>query len=750
MNDASQALLAGLNEPQRQAAEHAGSPLLIVAGAGSGKTRVLTHRIAHLLSARGVHPGEILAITFTNKAAAEMRERVDALVGPRSRAMWVSTFHSACLRILRREAHRLGWKSNFTIYDTDDARRLLTQIVKELGLDSKKNSPRWFAAEISRFKNELIGPEQAADAADDAKSRLIADVYSQYTERLRLAAAVDFDDIIGTTGHLLRTFPEVAESYRLRFRHVMVDEYQDTNHAQYVLIRELVGTGDNAAELCVVGDADQSIYAFRGATIRNIVEFERDYPDAKTILLEQNYRSTQTILDAANNVIRNNSERGREKKLWSDVGDGPRILGHTGDNEHDEAAWVANRVDALVDESQTSFGDVAIFYRTNAQSRAFEEVFVRRGIPYKVVGGVRFYERKEVRDMLAYLKLTVNGDDTVSAMRVVNVPKRGVGDRAVAEIEALAARERISFAAALHRADEAPGVSSRARGGIKQFCEIIDAATELALTAPPEEVLDKLIADTGYLEGLEQSTDPRDEGRVENLQELVAVSHEFTEQVVRGEVDAADDDEPDAAADVASFLEHVALVSDADSIPDPESEEGGQVTLMTLHTAKGLEFDTVFLTGMDDGLFPHERSMSKPTELEEERRLAYVGLTRARKHLHLTRAGTRNIFGQPEFYAASRFLSEIPSGLIEWSESAPPPSRVVKTGKTPSFGQPITMRNPADVPSLEVGDRITHDKWGLGRVVELKGSGPRAQARIDFGDGEPKWVILRLAPVSKL
>jgi DNA helicase II / ATP-dependent DNA helicase PcrA len=747
MND----LLTGLNEPQRQAVEHAGSPLLIVAGAGSGKTRVLTHRIAHLLGERGAHPGEILAITFTNKAAAEMRERVAGLIGDRSRAMWVLTFHSACLRILRREAHRLGWKSSFTIYDTDDARRLLTQIVKDLGLDSKKQSPRWFAAEISRLKNELIGPEQAAAKADDARGTLVADVYAQYDERLRLAQAVDFDDIIGATVQLFQRFPEVAKSYRMRFRHVMVDEYQDTNHAQYTLVRELVGTGPDRAELCVVGDADQSIYAFRGATIRNIIEFERDFPDAKTILLEQNYRSTQTILDAANGVIRNNTERGREKRLWSDEGPGGRILGHTGDNEHDEAAWVAGRIDELVDAGETSFGDSAIFYRTNAQSRAFEEVFVRRGIPYKVVGGVRFYERKEVRDMLAYLKLTANPDDTVSAMRVVNVPKRGVGDRAVAEVEALAARLRISFPAALHRVDEAPGVSGRARTGIKRFCEILDEATALAQTAPPEEVLDKLIGDTGYLEGLEQSTDPRDEGRVENLQELVAVAHEFTESVVRGTTatEFEETGEADLAADVPSFLEHVALVSDADSIPDPEAEEGGVVTLMTLHTAKGLEFDTVFLTGLDDGLFPHERSMNKPGDMEEERRLAYVGLTRARKHLHLTRAGTRNIFGQPEYYAASRFLAEIPADLIEWSESAPPP-RVVKPKTTANFGSPIVMRSAADIPSLDVGDRVTHDKWGLGRVVELKGSGPRAQARIDFGDGEPKWVILRLAPVSKL
>ncbi|WP_100447962.1 DNA helicase PcrA [Glycomyces xiaoerkulensis] len=746
MNDASAALLSGLNEPQRQAVEHSGSPLLIVAGAGSGKTRVLTHRIAHLLAERGAHPGQILAITFTNKAAAEMRERVEQLVGTRSRAMWVMTFHSACLRILRREAHRLGWKSNFSIYDADDSRRLLTQIIKELGLDSKKQSPRWFAAEISRCKNELVGPEQAAAVAEDARSRLIADVYAQYDERLRLAGAVDFDDIIGTTVHLLRSFPELARSYRMRFRHVLVDEYQDTNHAQYVLVRELVGTGDDAAELCVVGDADQSIYAFRGATIRNIIEFERDYPDAKTILLEQNYRSTQNILDAADQVIRNNRNRGRaaEKKLFSDLGDGPSILGHTGDNEHDEAAWVAGRIDELADADQTTFGDTAIFYRTNAQSRAFEEVFVRRGIPYKVVGGVRFYERKEIRDLLAYLKLTANPDDTVSARRVVNVPKRGVGDRAVDEIEALAARERISFPAALRRVDRAPGVSARARGGIERFCEIIDAAAALAEEAPPEEVLERLIADTGYLEGLEQSGDPRDEGRVENVQELVAVAHEFTEQAARG----GPDDEADLTPDVASFLEHVALVSDADSIPDPEAEDGGQVTLMTLHTAKGLEFDTVFLTGMDDGMFPHERSMSKDGDIEEERRLAYVGLTRARKHLHLTRAGTRNVFGRPEFYAASRFLAEIPSGLVEWSESAPPLRAV--GGGSPSFGQPIAVRNPADVPSLEVGDRVNHDKWGLGRVVELKGSGPRAQARIDFGDGEPKWVILRLAPVSKL
>lgn len=763
-----EALLEGLNEPQRQAVTHAGSPLLIVAGAGSGKTRVLTHRIAYLLEERHVHPGEILAITFTNKAAAEMRERVTEKVGPRSRVMWVSTFHSACVRILRREASHLGWKTNFTIYDADDARRLLTQIVKDSGLNTKKNSARWLASEISSLKNELIDPEQALADAEEAKPKLIADIYSLYQQRLRQAEAVDFDDLIVETVHLLRAFPAIAESYRQRFRHVLVDEYQDTNHAQYELVRELVGTGTEhvpPAELCVVGDADQSIYAFRGATIRNILEFERDFPDAKCILLEQNYRSTQTILNAANKVITNNNERGREKNLWTAHEDGTRISGYAADNERDEAAWVASRIDELNDQGTSSFAQTAIFYRTNAQSRAFEEIFVRQGIPYKVVGGVRFYERKEIRDLLAYLKLTVNDEDTVAARRVINVPKRGVGDRAVACVEALAHRQQLSFPAALRRVDEAVGVSARAAGSIKRFNDLLAECTQLAQEHPPEVVLEKLITDTGYLEGLAESRDPRDEGRVENVQELVSVAHEYTQRTLaQAEVLQAGSDEEygeqagELEPTVAGFLEHVALVSDADQVPDPD-DEGGVVTLMTLHTAKGLEFDTVFLSGMDENIFPHERSKSNAKELEEERRLAYVGLTRARKQLHLTRASNRTIFGRPEFYMPSQFLREIPSDLIDWASPDPTASSggfgsaklgVQTRTRNTNFGQPIAMRSAEDVPTLEVGDRVSHDKFGLGRVVELKGSGARAQARVDFGDTESKWIILRVAPINKL
>ncbi|QSB04747.1 DNA helicase PcrA [Natronoglycomyces albus] len=769
------ALLEGLNEPQRQAVTHAGSPLLIVAGAGSGKTRVLTHRIAYLLDERHAHPGEILAITFTNKAAAEMRERVETLVGPRSRVMWVSTFHSACVRILRREAAHLGWKTNFTIYDSDDARRLLSQIVKDAGLDAKKNSPRWLAAEISNLKNELIDPEQAIAKADGAKATLVADIYSQYQQRLRQAEAVDFDDLIVETVHLFRAFPAVAQFYRRRFRHVLVDEYQDTNHAQYMLIRELVGHSGGEvepAELCVVGDADQSIYAFRGATIRNILEFERDFPDAKCILLEQNYRSTQTILEAANKVIRHNGDRGREKNLWTAQDDGSRILGYAAENEHDEAGWIAKQIDDLTDSGKATFSQMAIFYRTNAQSRAFEEVFVRRGIPYKVVGGVRFYERKEVRDLLAYLKLTVNEDDTVAARRVINVPKRGIGDKAVSCVDVLADRESISFPAALRRVEEAIGVSPRAKGSIQKFNALLSEASALAADHPPEVVLEKIIADTGYLEGLADSRDPRDEGRIENVQELVSVAHEYTERTLANaelasaaerdslsedELAALDANSSEIEPTVAGFLEHVALVSDADQVPTA-ADEGGVVTLMTLHTAKGLEFDAVFLAGLDEGMFPHERSKANQKELEEERRLAYVGLTRARKYLHLTRASTRTIFGRPEFYTPSQFLREIPGELIEWDSPDPLSASKgigssalgVKTRTMASFGQPIVMKEPSDVPALDIGDRVSHDKFGLGHVVELKGSGPRAQARIDFGGGEPKWIILRVAPISKL
>lgn len=527
------ALLDGLNTEQRAAVVHAGSPLLIVAGAGSGKTRVLTHRIAHLLAERGVHPGQILAITFTNKAAGEMKERVEQLVGPRANAMWVMTFHSACVRILRRESKKLGFTSSFSIYDAADSKRLMALVCRDLDLDPKRFPPKSFTAKVSNLKNELIDEETFAGQAADGFEKTLAQAYAMYQSRLREANALDFDDIIMTTVHLLQAFPDVAEHYRRRFRHVLVDEYQDTNHAQYTLVRELVGPAgpaDAPAELCVVGDADQSIYAFRGATIRNILQFEEDYPNATTILLEQNYRSTQTILSAANAVIERNESR-RPKNLWTNAGEGARITGYVADTEHDEAQFVADEIDRLTDAGDAKAGDVAIFYRTNAQSRVFEEIFIRVGLPYKVVGGVRFYERKEVRDILAYLRVLANPEDTVPLRRILNVPKRGIGDRAEAMIDALSLREKITFPQALRRVDEAYGMAARSANAVKRFNTLMEELRTIVESgAGPAVVLEAVLERTGYLAELQASTDPQDETRIENLQELAAVALEFEQE----------------------------------------------------------------------------------------------------------------------------------------------------------------------------------------------------------------------------
>lgn len=748
------ALLEGLNEQQRAAVEHTGSPLLIVAGAGSGKTRVLTHRIAYLLGARKVHPGQILAITFTNKAAGEMKERVGQLVGPRAHVMWVSTFHSACVRILRRESKRLGFTSSFSIYDAADSKRLMALVCRDLDLDPKQFPPKSFSAKVSNLKNELIDEETFADQAENAFEKKLAEAYAMYQSRLREANALDFDDIIMTTVNLLQAFPDVAEHYRRRFRHVLVDEYQDTNHAQYTLVRELVGTGDagegeEPAELCVVGDADQSIYAFRGATIRNILQFEEDYPQARTILLEQNYRSTQNILSAANAVIERNASR-RPKNLWTEAGQGPVITGYVADQEHDEAQFIADEIDRLTDAGDARPGDVAVFYRTNAQSRVFEEVFIRVGLPYKVVGGVRFYERKEVRDVLAYLRVLANPEDTVPLRRILNVPKRGIGERAEAMVDALAARERISFAAALRRVDEAFGMAARSVNAVKRFNELLEELrTVVDSGAGPATVLEAVLERTGYLAELQASTDPQDETRIENLQELAAVALEFEQERT--------DEEPGT---LAEFLERVALVADSDQIPD-DDEGGGVITLMTLHTAKGLEFPVVFLTGMEDGVFPHMRSLGQTKELEEERRLAYVGITRARQRLYVTRSTMRSAWGQPSYNPPSRFLEEIPEQLIEWKRtgaSAAPSASVSAAAsmlsRSPSKGGPsgFATRRTQDRPviSLAVGDRVTHDTFGLGTVVAVDGSGEKAKATIDFGDERPKVLLLRYAPVEKL
>ncbi|MDO5676295.1 MAG: DNA helicase PcrA [Propionibacteriaceae bacterium] len=766
-------LLEGLNPPQREAVVHAGAPVLVVAGAGSGKTRVLTRRIAHLVSQRDVHPGSILAITFTNKAAAEMRQRVIDLVGNRAKLMWVSTFHSACVRILRSDVDRFGLAKSFSIYDDADAKRLMSLVVRDLELDPKQYPVRTVMNAVSNYKNELIDYETAAAEAEGPRQENMAKAYADYQMRLVAANALDFDDLIMTTVHLLQAFPDVREKYRRRFRHVLVDEYQDTNHAQYALIRELcagevAGVVEGSpmvepAELMVVGDSDQSIYAFRGATIRNILDFESDFPGARTIVLDQNYRSTQNVLTAANAVISRNRGR-REKQLWSELGEGDLIVGWVADTEHDEAQFVASEIDRLSDEGASQYGDTAVFYRTNAQSRAFEEVFIRVGMPYKVVGGVRFYERREIRDAIAYLRAIVNPADDVSVRRILNVPKRGIGDRAEAAISTLATAERISFFDALQRAEEAPGLASRSVKLLQGFADMMNIHRAMVAGGKPaDDVLTSILKESGYIRDLEASTDPQDETRLENLVELVSVAAEFV--AAANTIDLDDEDavdsglaagmpEPDDS--LAAFLERIALVADSDQVPDHE-EGKGVVTLMTLHTAKGLEFDTVFLTGMEEGMFPHMRALTDPAELEEERRLAYVGITRARKRLYISRSAVRVTFGQPAYNPASRFIDEMPAHVMDWRRTGSATTQWASTAATrnrqttssiQSFG---SGRGPLKtVPNLAVGDRVLHASFGMGTVLVVSGTGENVRADVDFGSAGTKRLSVKHAPMEKL
>lgn len=806
-------LIADLNPQQRAAVEHSGSPLLIVAGAGSGKTAVLTRRIAYLLRMRGVAPGQILAITFTNKAAAEMRDRVIDLVGPTATRMWVATFHSACVRILREQAHLLpGLNTNFTIYDADDSKRLLGMIAKDLQINAQKFPPRLLAAAISALKTELTDPDAASDEAAATRNpfdRTIAEVYTEYQRRLRAANALDFDDLIGETVRVFTTHPEIAAYYRKRFRHVLIDEYQDTNHAQYVLISTLVGIGSDASELSVVGDSDQSIYAFRGATIRNIEEFERDYPQARTILLEQNYRSTQNILSAANAVISHNHGR-REKKLWTDHGAGAKITGYVADNEHDEARFIATEIDALFDTG-VGYGDIAVMYRTNNSSRAIEEVFIRTGIPYKVVGGTRFYERKEIRDLIAYLRVLDNPTDEISLRRIINTPRRGIGDRAIATVNLYAENFGMSFADAL--VDAAHGkvtaLGTRAKNAIAAFLELMDglradaAEATNAITGLPDigVVVSRILDATGYKAELEASTDPQDGARLDNLNELVSVAREFSSEAANlmayaamgAGVEGNDPAEPMVGepqpGSIHAFLEKVSLVADSDQLPDDSTNV---VTLMTLHTAKGLEFPVVFLIGWEDGQFPHLRALGDPQELAEERRLAYVGITRARETLYLTRAMLRASWGNAVANPASRFLEDIPEKLMYWRREEPgvggwdddwgasgwsSGSFVGGYGGYGGYGgsggtggaggysgrksggsyrKPKTPRSsrsstPAANLHLEVGDKVNHDKYGLGTVQSVDGSGPHTSVTIDFGSaGTVKLMLIGGVPLEKL
>jgi DNA helicase-2/ATP-dependent DNA helicase PcrA len=743
-----QELLAGLNPQQQKAVIHEGAPLLVVAGAGSGKTRVLTRRIAYLMAARGVKPYEILAITFTNKAAGEMKERVTELVGPIAKSMWVSTFHSACVRLLRQEIERLGYSSTFSIYDSADSQKLISRVMESLNLDPKRYPARQFQSLISNAKNELQTPYQYLSAAQNQFETIVADVYTLYEKRLKQANALDFDDLIMKTVQVLQQFPETKARFRSRFRHILVDEYQDTNHAQYMLVKELTGSeGDGfpVAELCVVGDADQSIYGFRGATIRNILQFEVDYPSAATVLLEQNYRSTQNILNAANAVITQNESR-KEKNLWSDAGAGAPLVGYVAESEYDEAEFVKSEIRSLQDMGHSNPGDTAVFYRTNAQSRIFEEIFMRAAIPYKVVGGLRFYERKEVKDLLAYLRVLANPDDEVSLRRIINFPKRGIGDRALEEVELFADAQGISFWQALLRVTEATAVPNKAAHSIGTFTAMLTALSVLVeAKTKPSVIIEAVLEQSGLLTELEASTDPQDEVRVENLKELVSASMEYEERPFE---ELGEDEE----ISLSGFLEKVSLVADADEIPDGE-DHGGVVTLMTLHTAKGLEFPTVFLTGMEDGIFPHARTLDDPKEIEEERRLAYVGLTRAEKRLYISRAEYRLTFGTPKYNPGSRFLDEIPTTLIEWKNETKSSSSSGSSGlrrRTPTTPPPRATGKTSSAMVLAVGQRVSHDTFGLGTVVALAGEGDKSEATINFGQYGEKRLLLRYAPVVVL
>jgi DNA helicase-2/ATP-dependent DNA helicase PcrA len=740
-------LLEGLNPQQSAAVTHAGGPLLVVAGAGSGKTRVLTRRIAYLMARRNVAPYEILAITFTNKAAGEMKERVGELVGSVAKSMWVSTFHSACVRILRQEAGRLGYSNTFSIYDSADSQRLITIVAKELNLDPKRYPARQFQSIISNAKNELLSPQDYLKAASSEFEQIVADVYTIYQGRLARANAMDFDDLILKTVEVLQRFPEAKARFRSRFRHVLVDEYQDTNHAQYVLVKELVGTDLEAtptAELCVVGDADQSIYGFRGATIRNILQFEMDYPNATTVLLEQNYRSTQNILNAANAVITKNESR-KEKNLWSDAGSGAPLTGYVAESEHDEANFIADEIRSLQNSGVSTAGETAIFYRTNAQSRVFEEVFMRSALPYKVVGGLRFYERREVKDLLAYLRVLANCEDEISLRRIINIPKRGIGDTSLDYVDQFANSCGISFWQGLLRCNEITSVPARAAQAIGDFTSMISALIVLVeAKVKPSVIVEAALEQSGLLKELADSTDPQDEVRVENLKELVAVSMEYEE---RSFEELGEDEE----ISLAGFLEKVSLVADADEIPEGE-DHGGVVTMMTLHTAKGLEFPTVFLTGMEDGIFPHSRTLDDKDEIEEERRLAYVGLTRARERLYISRAEYRSTWGAPNYNPPSRFLEEIPEDVIVWRNQSSDSlvSSMTRKSRTTTAPPPRATGKKSMAMELAVGERVSHDTFGLGTVVAVAGAGDKAEATINFGQYGEKRLLLRYAPVEKL
>ena len=740
-------LLEGLNPSQYEAVTHVGGPLLVVAGAGSGKTRVLTHRIAHLIDAHGVSPFEVLAITFTNKAADEMKHRVGSLIGSVAQKMWVSTFHSACVRILRRDGYHLGYPQQFTIYDQSDAVRLVTYVLRDLQIDPKKLPPRSVHAAISTAKNRGLGVEEYAEAAQVIIERRIADVYREYQARLLRAGAMDFDDLLGQAVEVLRRRPDVLASYQQRFRHILVDEYQDTNPVQNELIMLL---GHEHRNVCVVGDGDQSIYAFRGADLTNILEFERAFPDASVVVLAQNYRSTQNILDAANAVIANNTSR-KPKELFSEGVRGEKIVRYSAEDESEESHWVTSEIQRLHSGGDLRWGDVAVFYRTNAQSRVIEEQLMRSGVPYKVIGGTRFYDRREVKDALAYVRAANNPADEVSVKRILNVPKRGIGDTTVGRIDAWVRLHDVTFVEGLRRVDET-GVGGLAVKGIAAFTELLDELAAMAERGPAA-LLEQALERSGYAEELVAEHSVEADGRLENLAELVGTARGY---------DTVDE-----------FLEQVSLVADTDQLPDAATDgDTSQVLLMTLHAAKGLEFPVVFLLGLEDGVFPHVRSLGDPIELEEERRLAYVGITRARQRLVLTHAWSRNLWGSSQYNPPSRFLEEIPEHLVEqveggrrassggaWGDyrridadrrSMPSSSAEIPKGSGALSTPQGPSRSGADDIDLQVGDDVRHATFGEGVIIALQGAGDKAEARVNFrGKGE-KQLLLAWAPLEKL
>lgn len=720
--DTQETLLAGLNEPQIEAVTYGDGPLLVLAGAGSGKTRVLTHRIAHLLATERARASEIIAITFTNKAAGEMRERVGRLVGSSVRAMWVQTFHSACARMLRVEAERLGYSRQFTIYDQSDSRRLIRHCLDELGADPKRMKPAAVGAQISDAKNRLRSAEDYRQLVGSFFEETVADVFELYERQLLRMNAMDFDDLLVRAVNVLELFGEVRERYQRNFRHVLVDEYQDTNHAQYRWLKLLTGERRNIA---VVGDDDQSIYGFRGADVRNILEFERDYPDAQVIKLEQNYRSTQTILSAANSVMSNNRER-REKELWSQLGAGEPITVRELDDEHTEARFILTELEQLAQDGH-SLDDIAVFYRTNAMSRVIEDALVRGDLAYRVIGGTKFYERAEIKDAIAYLTLLVNPQDVVAFTRIVNSPRRGIGQTSLARITTFADTVGCSIWDAAERVQEIPGLGKAAVKAVSGFMVVItDLRTRAQAGGALAELLEAVLGETGYIEALEAERTFEAQGRIENLAELIGVAAEFDQTTVESE-------EPLTLSD---FLEQVALKSDQDDL----TEDDGQLTLMTLHNAKGLEFPVVFIVGCEEGVFPHSRSLDEGS-LEEERRLCYVGITRAKQHLYMTHARSRTLFGSREYGLRSRFLDEIPAALVAGEGDDDD-----LFGGTP-VSDGIAAAARSSVGDLKLGDDIVHEVFGDGVVTGVE---PGGIVAIRFaGDGSERKLVADLAPVTK-